>query len=438
MGSYKKPKSVEEVQHTVPTPIPEATLAYMATVKAEQEGQIMPASNQPQSKLCQNIVRATMRHDNNFPLWQGPCADGPLGGITQSMIGRFLSCRERFRLKYILGLEPFPKWSHRLGYGTMWHICEEAHAKCEGPHTWDKTFAPLQDHFEQLTNMFPMQREELYKWYMVCRTQFPEYLKYWADHSDVRNRHPLMQEQVFDIPYRLISGRIVRLRGKFDSVDFIPAHTDSEGRNWPDGIWLQENKTKGDINRVQVERQLKFDLQSMLYLIALEEVRGMGGELGLPSTNGEPILGVRYNVVRRPLGSGKGNISPHKAKYLKNKVVPAETPDEFFERLRRDYFETEPDYWFFRVRAEVTSDDIGVFQETCLDPILENICWWYESVTKKLCTRWEFHPSNFNYRTPFGVYNAMTEAGATEYDSYLETGSEVGLRRTEELFTELK
>lgn len=404
----------------------------------------MPSSEKPQSPLCKQLVKATLLHDNHYPLWQGPYAEGPLGGITQSMIGRFLCCRERFRLKYILGLEPYPKWNHRLGYGTMWHICEEAHAKDSSPHSWGQVFGALQQHFEQMTNLFPMQREELYKWYMVCRTQFPEYVKYWENHSDVQNRHPVMQEQVFDVPYNIPSGRVVRLRGRWDSVDIIPAHTDSNGREWPTGIWLQENKTREKIDQLQVEHDLQFDLQTMMYILALDLLRtrraqATSAELSM-KLGDRPILGVRYNVVRRPLGSGKGSITPHKAKYFKNKTVPAETEEDFYERLRRDYLEDDPGYWFFRVRAVIGPEDLRTFLRTCLDPILETICDWYDYV----CNWNENEKTSYvtatglHYRMPYGVYNALTEQGATEYDSYLATGSEVGLRRTEELFVELK
>lgn len=151
------------------------------------------------------------------------------------------------------------------------------------------------------------------------------------------------------------------------------------------------------------------------------------------------ILGVRYNVVRRPLSGGKGNISPHKEKAPKRgKYIPAETAEQFYERLRRDYIVKEPDYWFFRVRAEVTQRDIEVFRRTCLDPLLETVCFWYEQVTG----RWfdkalDGYEVAMNYRTPFGVYSALEEGGATEYDAYLDSGSEAGLRRVDKLFPEL-
>ena len=345
------------------------------------------------------------------------------------MLSRFLSCRERFRLKCVCGLEPHDKWNHRLGYGNMWHTCEESLAA--GRHHFDALAA----HSECMCVRYPLQRAEITKWHNVCCVQFPEYVEHWDSHPDVRNRTPLMQEQVFDVPYELPSGRTVRLRGKWDSVDLIT--DDVSGPSG--GIYLQENKTKGDVDKLQIERQLKFDLQTMVYLIALREYRSdlrKGGFRSL-SVTGSPVLGVRYNVVRRPLSGGRGTIVQHKARGSK----AAETEAEFYERLRRDYITADPDYWFFRVRSEVSERDIDVFRKTCLDPLLETLCWWYEEIILKAVgkpfQRVDDDPPPTNYRTPFGVYSALEEGGATEYDAYLETGSESGLRRVHELFTEL-
>ena len=278
------------------------------------------------SHLASKIASAPRPHSNDDPLWAGPCGSGPLGGITQSMLVRFLSCRERFRLKYVLGLEPHDKWYKTLGYGNMWHTCEESHAAIG--EDWG---ANLATHVGLLNHKYPLQREEIEKWYRVCMVQFPEYVKYWSEHSDVKNRVPLEQEQVFDIPYTLPSGRVVRLRGKRDSTDQIEV----DGKL---GVWLQENKSKGDIEKEDIERQLKFDLQTNLYLIAL---RHEYDKIGWAAKG--PLRGVRYNVVRRPLSGGKGNIKPHEGKCTKpvyskrkgqehvilheSKITPAETAD---------------------------------------------------------------------------------------------------------------
>ena len=208
------------------------------------------------SDLASKIASAPNPRSNSNPLWAGPCAPGPLGGITQSMLVRFLSCRERFRLKYVLGLEPHDKWVKTLGYGNMWHVCEEALAALR---SWEDA---LLDHTNQQLNKYPLQREEIEKWCRVCKIQFPEYIKYWSEHPDVKNRTPLMQEQVFDVLYTLPSGRVVRLRGKFDSVDLIDG-----------GVFLQENKTRGDVDKLDIERQLKFDLQTLMYSLALHKMK---------------------------------------------------------------------------------------------------------------------------------------------------------------------
>ncbi len=359
------------------------------------------------------------------------------------MLVRFLSCRERFRLKYVCGLEPHDKWKHTFGYGNIWHCAEEAFAKgvtCGyGKLTWPVEVAK---YVQALQRQYPYQREELEKWYNVCRVQFFEYTRYWADHPDVKNRTPLLQEQVFDVPYTLPSGRIVRLRGKWDSVDLI---TDNVvGTVGTLGqiarVYLQENKTKGDVDREQIERQLKFDLQTMLYSIAFQhaDLEQIGlSEKTLPISG---ISGVRYNVIRRPLSGGKGSIRPHAAKSTKTKFTPAESEQHFYERLRKDYIAKEPDYWFFRIRAEISANDIKVFKDTCLDPLLETVCWWYEDTCGN-GKEWQDYGSirpPMNYRTPFGVYSALEEGGATEYDAYLANGSEAGLRRVETLFPELQ
>lgn len=432
------------------------------------------------SKLAQKLSRTPRPHTNDNPVWQGPCGQGWNGGVTQSMIARFLSCRERFRLKYVLGLEPHPKWNHKLGYGQMWHVCEEALSAFQPgyvtgePDIWEPA---LNNYTLEQIKLYPLQRDDIEKWYNVCCVQFPEYVNYWKDHPDVLNRTPLLQEQVFDVPYTLPSGRVVRLRGRWDSVDLIKEecryckgvgnysrfNDDAEfidcikcsGSGRVSGVYLQENKTKGDVDQLRIERQLSFDLQTMMYLVALgwkpscEDTPPMyyrhGGGNGL-KVGEYPIKGVRYNVVRRPLSGGRGNISPHKEKATKTKYTPAETAEQFYERLRRDYIVKEPEYWFFRIRAEISQKEIEVFRQTCLDPILETMCIWYEQLTG----RWDednnpdavVYGSSaippMNYRTPFGVFSALEEGGATEYDAYMREGMESGLRRVEELFTELK
>ena len=83
-----------------------------------------------------------------------------------------------------------------------------------------------------------------------------------------------------------------------------------------------------------------------------------------------------------------------------------------------------------------------MFRDTCLDPLLDHLCWWYDEVTEgpvaTACNMENYACPPLNYRTPFGVWSALEEGGSTEYDEYLATGSEAGLRRKETLFEELQ
>ncbi len=373
------------------------------------------------------------------PLWKGPEVDG----ITQSMLSRFLVCRERFRLLVVEGLRPADTFNHRMEYGSMWHVCEEAFAGKLYTGGLASVESALKQYCQELCKKYPLQQEQIQHWYNVCKMQFPIYVGYWAKHKDVKSRTPLLQEQVFDVPYKLPSGRIVRLRGKWDSVDLI-------GKGKSAGIWSQENKTKGDINEEQMKRQLQFDLQTMIYLIALVEfpkdarpVPFAGGELIPPPWKPDRVRGVRYNVVRRPLAGGKNSIRQHKP----TKANPmGESLAEFYRRLG-GLIREDPEWYFMRWQVTITAQDIERFKREFLSPILEQLCNWWEWIS--YCLKNGYSPftvftvdersrgTELHWRTPYGFWNVLAEGGSSELDEYLATGSTLGLERVDTLFREL-
>jgi hypothetical protein len=349
--------------------------------------------------------------DHQIP-WAGPCGEGDNGGVTQSMLGRYLSCKERFRILVIEGLKPHPRFSAPMDFGTMWHACEEALAMGEKDH-----FARLERCVNRMMVWFPRDIESLLHWCSVAQELFPVYAEYWAEHPDVQSRTPILAEKVFDVPYTLPSGRVVRLRGKWDSVDLI-----GEGGVNKPGIYLQEDKTKSSIDRAKITRQLSFDLQTMVYLIALEAPEG----LAVYATNGRhPIRGIRYNVVRR---------SAHK------------TTTSMMKKVREDMDEARVNEWFDRLIVEVFPADIAKFKKECLDPVLENLCddyeWWsrcraygpYDDMTRA-----RLFPDHLgrHFRMPYRGYDPLSEGGFGDVDAYMQDGSEVGLQRVSNLFPEL-
>ncbi len=238
-------------------------------------------------------------------------------------------------------------------------------------------------------------------------------------------------------------------------------------------VYLQENKSKSDIDQIAIERQLKFDLQTMLYLVALNRMlatnKGMTTAVGAQWI--KSAAGVRYNVVKRPLSGGKGTIKRSEgtkgskcpkckeAKFIIEKGAggvgckvkcpkcngagriggkPPESEADFYNRVKA-YIVAEPEVYFARFKVEVSEKDVETFERTCLRPILEQLCEWYELAAAPNCEEVGGIWSHRNHwRHPFGVYNVLNEGGSSDLDDYLTTGSEVGLRRVDKLFEELE
>ena len=151
------------------------------------------------------------------------------------------------------------------------------------------------------------------------------------------------------------------------------------------------------------------------------------------------LAGVRYNVIRR---------SAHKS------------VDSMLKKIEDDRKANRMDEWFLRFNVGVTAKDIERFKVQVLNPVLENLCddyeWWsYCLILQDLqsgvkSVKWSDTPQfeydvrekwfpnhrRRHYLQPFH-YNPLLDGASTDLDEYLQTGSTVGLHRTETLFTEL-
>lgn len=412
-------------------------------------------TTKPKTRLGKNLAAAgASTSKRRQPHWKGPAVDG----ITQSLLARYTVCPERFRVKTIEGLAPPEAWQRRIGYGNMWHICEEALAGDTNGTAWRQA---LLDHTKQMLAKYREQQVEIDKWYNVCLRQFPVYLKYWSEHPDVINRKPLLSEEVMSIPYRLPSGRWVRLRAKMDSLDLV-------GKAKKGSLYIQENKTPGEIDEMGYRRQMKFDLQTMVYPVMVEQLKAIIEDPDAACAGWDsaafdiqpdgsvvqnvadtimdnPLTGVIYNVVRRPLSGSKGTIKPHQPT---QKNPAGESMTEFYDRLVRDYFDVMPETYFLRLKVDFHKGDIQKFKDEYLHPVLENLCddyeWWSyciqngESPFNYMERQVKFKHYPRSYRTPYGIYNVIAEGGQGDVDEYLLTGSEVGLVRGQSLFPELE
>jgi len=349
-------------------------------------------------------------------LWRGPCIDG----VTHSLVSKFLQCRERFRLYVMDGLKEADRFNRSIEYGNMFHLCEEM---AQQGMEWE---GALEKYAEDLCVKQPFDQEKVYECANTCAAQFPVYESYWASHQDEEQRQFLMAEAKFEVTHKLPSGRLAVLKGKWDGVDLLTGEEKE--------VWHKENKTKGDVDVVNLGRRLAFDSQTMFYATAFREWQDQddyGIPVRTPDAVCNPFAGVRYNVIRRPLTPGQpDSIRPHKATANR----PAESDGEFYQRLR-GLIEAKPETYFYRWRVRITPEDLAVFVAEFLDPVLESLCDWWDWVTT--------HPDPFedgggglHWRHPNGLYNQI-DNGYDPYEGYLRDGSRVGLCEAETVFPEL-
>lgn len=391
--------------------------------------------------VLSDALRKTVKRESAGPIWTGPAGTGSQGGVTQSLLGRYLGCKERYRLFVMDGWRTRDVFVPRMEFGNLWHACEEAYAAgwVRGP------IKQLDDWVHGLLKRYPDSQAEIIHWYELTCALFPEYVDHWLRHPDTAKRTPLLQEQRFDVPYSLPSGRTVRLRGKWDSVDLVSGE---DGQ----GVWIQENKTKSKIDTAKIARQCSFDLQSMFYLTAYlkytasltpEGWRTMRDGYKIPSEVrlGGALIGVRYNCIRRP---------GHK------------TVDSAMKTFGVDSRNGRIEEWFARWEVRTSQSDLTRFRFTCLDPLLENLLddyeWWSFCFQLRNQTQTNPHLREFNidnlwdyedrakrfpahrarhFRYPFGIYNPLEEAGGTDLDALLDNGDTANLRRVDDLFPEL-
>lgn len=381
--------------------------------------------------LSKHIKRGTLvskktPETSKGSLWKGPEVDG----VTFSLLSKFLVCRERFRLKVVKGLrEEFDRFPWEMEYGSAWHEGEETFGRTK---SISKALLAIERYCqEHLREEYPGEELMITKVQLLASHQFPIYVAYWRRHKLERSRKPVLEEVAFRVPYKLPSGRIVNLRGKYDLVFLSNLTT----------LLLQENKTKGDIDEEAHTKTLFNNLQTMIYQVCLREsLRTVPKKSITAITNLEDgglaindillpkkatVRGTLYNVVRRPLSDRH---APRQRK--------KETPEGLYKR-ERERIQGDPDYFFHRWRITVTKSDVERFKRQCLNPILEQLWDWWEWVSADPDNPFrDWNIQHFTY--PWGVYNSLTGGWRGDYFDLMTGGaSEKRYRTVENLFPEL-
>lgn len=242
-------------------------------------------------------------------------------GITQSMLGTFLTCRHKAWMNLQGWTQSLP--SGNFDFGNLIHaLLEEYHTPSSPPACIFQANKSIARWHKEQQAAGPIDAEALESDETIAEVVMAQYQEQWALRD--KNISFIALEQPFDVQWRVRwSG--YRLRGK---VDGILRFNKSPGK-----VWLWETKTKSQISEDAMEDCLQYDFQNLFYLTALKQL-------------GYPVAGCVYNILRKP-GLKRG----------KNEDLAA-----FSKRLRCD-IENRRDHYFRRYELVYTPATVARFEE---------------------------------------------------------------------------
>jgi hypothetical protein len=320
-------------------------------------------------------------------------------GLSQSLISKFLNDRERYRIYAVEGLRERGSRDH-LEFGTIYHRLIEISASGIGDNQ-----ATLASHIndwckKRFKTATPDEFANIYRLANIALVSFIEYKK-WEKALGKKYNY-FSQEEQFKNMYKLPSGRIIPLRGRFDEIIQWDKKT----------LWVQENKTKSRIDEMAIETQLPWNLQTMFYAVNLQ--------LKHPQYK---CGGIVYNVIRTP---GE-----------RQKVKEPDT--EFFARIQENIAKDQAHY-FKRWEYGLSQDHLKAWEQQTLIPVLEHIANWWDSIKSNPFNPWVDADGNVNpwhFIRPFGVYDSMAN-GNGDYFDLICRGITVNLDRATTVFPELE
>lgn len=285
-------------------------------------------------------------NDKAFPKW-----DLYEDGLTQTIINKFLHCREKLRLSEIEGLRPISANTTARDFGSVFHDMVAAVRKAATPNfTADDAIAMSE---VVLATMAAKAREDglkdmsysadaIAESHGLARATMIGYWKYRE--SDFAEVNFVKIEESWQINYLVTLGgkkRYIPLQGKFDGI--FQTGTKSS-------FWLWETKTKGKIDTDLVMEKISFDLQVCMYMRAMKEIMKADPE------------GVRYDLIRKSqLQQGKN-----------------QTLADYHTRVENDALDRQ-DFYYERIDSILTPDDIARWKID-FDAIILQIVRWFENM----------------------------------------------------------
>lgn len=340
------------------------------------------------------------------PNWKGPYE----GGLTQSLINKFLECPYRFYLYTILGLKEDEGFNENLIWGDTFHkglehlIAIPYPSQEFTPQDWAGIDDAVDEHIKSKYAAAPS----------TFRFSVKNMLRLYDDSYKEENT-PFKTEVVFAHEYTTARGFKVLLRGKCDglappkALSFLPDPVSSPT--------LIEHKCKGKLD-LSNKAEILYDLQVNLYCLCTGARNVIYDIIRIPDT--------QFYLPRRRQMEGA-------VPYM-NRLYYTEISGDFPIRSKKPL-------WLAQFHETIMEDDLQSFRAQTIDPLIERICLWWEHVIQPGFD--PDHPSCHNslfYRTPIRHFDpGKTERFKCSYWNYLTGGiSREDLIPVENYYAELQ
>lgn len=255
-------------------------------------------------------------------------------GVTKSLIEKFLTCRRQAHISYVWGLESRGTTTSIL-IGTLVHdslnyLNRRIKSGKTPPRFTAKKAAIgrfLDRQHSEYSQKFPsMHPDEV----VYCMN-----VSYALAVGYVQKYNPSLEETEYEFCFtHKKTGMPVR--GKIDGI-----HVDKNG-----DYWIHEIKTKSRIDVTATIGKLSYDLQAMMYCLAIRETKGV-----MPK-------GILYSLIKRPA--------------LRTRA--GESPESFIARIEED-IQKDPDGYFTVIEGVVDPHEFEAWEKE-FDQILSDIAVW--------------------------------------------------------------
>ena len=306
-------------------------------------------------------------------------------GLSYSCLNLWLQDRFACEVSYIQNLEAVESWNYQMKYGNLIQAGIEGFIKTG---TMKGGFRFIQVEYQSQVDYYGMNKDITW-WAKLAEHTLSAFVqRYKTDHQYPLSLIEKSEENLRAEITLPSSGRTVILNMYLDG-------------EWSEGI--MENKVRGKWNPEAIAREIKWDLQYNIYVIAKYLTSGI-----VPSK-------VWYQHILRPGSFG----------YRGPKKRKTDTPDSHMGRIVA-HMKENPDTYFYRFIGRPSLSDIERFSHACLYPMLEGFLDWYEHVT---APDRDLRENHVDWIQPYGLYNPFVMGTEERFRTYRLTGSPIGLRK---------